>query len=52
MQRLGGWMNGKVLQRFDLRLAPSRLRRPVHLEHVVGELLAEHQVILVRLGSG
>lgn len=36
-------MQRQVLERFDPRSLPAGLRRPVDGQHVVGELLAEHQ---------
>lgn len=36
-------MQRQVLERFDVRGLPAVLLRPVDGQHVVGELLAEHQ---------
>lgn len=43
-------MQRQVLERFDVRTAPAVLVRPVDGQHVVGELLAEHQGGGVGLG--
>ena len=48
----GGRLQGQRAVGHDAGVAPPRIPRPVHEEHVIGEHLAETQSGLVRLGLG
>ena len=50
VQGRAGRMQRQVLERFDLRSIPAVLLRPADGQHVVGELLSEHQGGGVGLG--
>lgn len=43
VQGRGGRVQRQVLERFDLRVLPAVLLRPVDGQHVVGEVFAKHQ---------
>lgn len=50
MESRRGWVEREVLEGFDLRGFPSFSLRPVDAQHVVRELLPEHQGVRIRLG--
>ena len=51
VEDLGGRVDGEVVQRTNLGLAPTGLESPRHLQHVVSKRLTKHKAVGVWFGG-